>query len=97
MMNVRSYNGLFIITPDKKDALGDVKGSIASVIGENSGKIVKETEAGEKKLSHPINKKSEGVYYEVSFTAPSESISKMLKQFRINTNILRTLISVEGN
>jgi len=93
MTNVKSYTGLFIISPDKKDSLGEVKSSIGSVISENSGKVVKETEVGEKKLTYPIKKKTEGVYYEVSFTAPSESISRMMRQFQINTNILRTLIS----
>jgi len=93
MANVKSYNGLFIISPDKKESLGEVKLSIGSVISENSGKVAKENEIGEKKLAYPINKKTEGVYYEVSFTAPSESIDRMMKQFKINTDILRTLIS----
>lgn len=93
MTNVKSYTGLFIISPDKKDSLGEVKSSIGGVISENSGKVVKETEMGEKRLTYPIKKKTEGVYYEVSFTAPSESVSKMMRQFQINTNILRALIS----
>ena len=93
MVNVKSYMGLFIISPDKKDSLGDVRTSIGAVISDNSGKVVKETEMGEKKLGHAIRKKKEGVYYEVSFTAPSGSIARMMRQFSINTDILRTIIS----
>lgn len=93
MSNVKSYTGLFIISPDKRDSLGDVKTSIGSIVSDNSGKVVKETEIGEKKLAYPIRKKTEGVYYEIAFTAPSESIEKMTKQFQINTDILRTVIT----
>jgi ribosomal protein S6 len=93
MTNVKSNTGLFIISPDKKDSLGEVKSSIGSVISENSGKVVKETDMGEKKLGHPIKKKAEGVYYEVSFTAPAESVARMMRQFQINTDILRALIN----
>jgi small subunit ribosomal protein S6 len=92
MENTRSYSGLFIIVPEKQESMDDMKKTINTVIGENSGKIVKENMMGKKVLAYPIKKKTEGIYYEVTFDAEPGSIVKMMKQFRINTDILRTLI-----
>lgn len=92
MEKTRSYSGLFIIVPEKQESMDDMKKTINTVIGENTGKIVKENMMGKKVLAYPIKKKTEGIYYEVTFDAEPESIVKMMKQFRINTDILRTLI-----
>jgi small subunit ribosomal protein S6 len=92
MENMKKYSGLFIITPEKQDSFDEVKGSITSVISENSGNIVGETVMGKKNLAYPIKKRKEAVYYEIIFTAQPETVPKMMRQFRINTDILRTLI-----
>jgi small subunit ribosomal protein S6 len=90
--STRSYSGLFIVIPEKNDAFDEMKDLINSVITENSGKIEKENVMGKRTLAYPIKKKAEGIYYEVSFSAPPEGVAGMMKQFRINTDILRTLI-----
>ena len=92
MEKSRSYSGLFIITPEKQGAIDEVTAGIGSVINEKSGNIVKENMIGKKALAYPIKKKGEAIYYEVTFTALPEDVSSMMRQFRINTNILRTLI-----
>ena len=92
MEKTRSYSGLFIIIPEKQDSIEELKSGINAVISENSGNIVGENVIGKKRLSYPIKKKSEGIYYEVHFTALPGSIVNMMRQFRINTDILRTLI-----
>jgi len=94
MEKTRSYLGLFIIAPEKQDTIDEVTGSISSVISDNSGNIVKENMMGKRQLAYPIKKKEEAVYYEVSFDALPEAVSKMMRQFRINTDILRTLIDL---
>ena len=92
MEKTRSYSGLFIIVPEKEDGMDEMRKSISSVISDNSGNVVKENMMGKKSLAYPIRKKSEGIYYEVIFTALPEAISKMMRQFQINTDLLRTLI-----
>ena len=88
----RSYLGLFIIVPEKQDSMDEMKKVISSVIADNSGSVVKENMVGKKTLAYPIKKKTEGIYYEVTFDAAPETISGMMTEFRINTDILRTLI-----
>ncbi len=92
MEKARSYAGLFIIVPEQLDTMEEMTATIGSVIGENSGKVDKENLMGKRTLAYPIKKKTEGIYYEVIFTAAPESVAQMSKQFRINTKILRTLI-----
>jgi small subunit ribosomal protein S6 len=95
MENTRSYSGLFIINPDKMDSIEEVKKGIHSVIGENSGSVVETNVLGKKTLTYPIKKKSEGIYCEIVFTAPSVAISKMMRLFQINTDLLRAVVTLQ--
>ncbi len=92
MENARSYSGLFIIDPEKEEGIDDIKGKISEVISSNAGDIVKENMMGKRKLAYPIKKKTSAIYYEIDFNAEPAGILKMMRQFRINTDILRTLI-----
>jgi len=94
MEKARLYTGLFIITPEKLEAMDEVKRSIGAVISDNSGKILKDTMMGKKNLSYPIKKNNSGIYYEVNFSAMPESIEKMRRMFNINTDVLRSLIDL---
>jgi small subunit ribosomal protein S6 len=93
MENVNSYSGLFIIVPEKSDSIEDVQNAIHSIISENSGNIVSTNVLGKKTLAYPIKKKTEGVYCEIAFTAPAESIANMTRLFQINTDLLRAAIT----
>ncbi len=96
MENVKKYSGLFIITPEKVDSIEEVKAEISTAIGERSGKIVSDTLIGKKTLAYPIKKRKEAVYYEVTFTAVPADVPRMMRQFRINTDILRALVDVKA-
>jgi small subunit ribosomal protein S6 len=96
MEKERSYTALFIIAPEKSEAMDEMKEAIGAIIKENSGKIEKEDAIGKRTLSYPIKKHTTGVYYEVTLTALPSGIAAMNRQFRINTDILRTLIDIKG-
>jgi ribosomal protein S6 len=96
MENVKKYSGLFIIIPEKLDSFDEVKTGIGSVIGEKSGTVVSDTLIGKRSLAYPIKKRKEAVYYEVTFTAVPTDVPRMMRQFRINTDILRTLVDVKA-
>jgi len=94
MEKARSYTGLFIITPEKMEAMDEVKRNISAVISDNSGKILKDTMMGKKNLAYPIKKNNSGIYYEVIFSATPKNIEKMRRMFNINTDVLRSLIDL---
>lgn len=88
----RKYSALFIIAPEKEDAVDEVKNKINAIISENSGKVIKENATKKKTLASLVKKRSSGIYYEVTFNALPRDVSKMSRLFRINTDILRALI-----
>ena len=92
MENTRSYSGLFIITPELLETMEDVQGKIKAIISDNAGEVVSENMMGKKVLAYPFDKKTEGIYYEIVFNAPPESIEKITKQCGISTDIMRTVI-----
>lgn len=96
MEKEKSYTALFIIVPEKAEVMDEMKEAIGTIIKENSGKIEKEDEIGKKALAYPIKKHTTGVYYEVVLSALPSGIAAMNRQFRINTDILRTLIDSKG-
>ena len=95
MEKTQSYSALIIVDSEKAGSDEEVKTLVDSVIKENAGEIVKENMMGKRSLANTIKKKTEGIYYEVGFTASPGNISKISRQFEINTDILRTLISKE--
>ena len=92
----RKYSGLFIIATGREEAIDEVKKGINSVITDNSGMIVKEGNIVKKRLAYPIKKENEALYYEVVFDAEPASVPKMVSQFRINTDVLRTIVDRIG-
>jgi small subunit ribosomal protein S6 len=91
---VENYEGLFIIKPDIKEE--DVKGvfkTIADNVTKNSGSVKKEEVWGKKQLAYPVKKCKEGYYYKLEFTAPTSSIVKLEEAYRLNADILRTMIT----
>ncbi|MFH1798401.1 MAG: 30S ribosomal protein S6 [Candidatus Omnitrophota bacterium] len=90
--DTREYLGLFIITPEKQDTVDEAKNKINAIISENSGKVLKESITKKKMLASSVKKQTSGIYYEVTFSALPRDVSKMTRLFRINTDILRTLI-----
>lgn len=92
MKKTKKYTGLFIISPDKEDALEEVTGRIKTIITENGGKTAEEELMGKRELAYPIKKKEQAVYFELTFEADPENIARITRQYRIDNDILRTLI-----
>lgn len=91
---MNNYDGLFIVKPDLKEE--DVKHllkTIADTIVKNGGSITKEETWGKKQLTYIINKFREGYYYKLDFTAPASAIEKSEAVFKLNEDILRTMIT----
>lgn len=92
MKKEREYSALFIVDPEREDALEEIRSNLNATITDNSGDVVKENLMGKKTLAYPIKKRKEGVYLEMIFKALPEAVSELNRQFRINTDLLRSLI-----
>ena len=59
----------------------------------NGGAIKKEENWGKKQLVYPVKKSKEGYYYKLDFTAPPEAVEKLKAGYRLNADILRTMVT----
>lgn len=93
-MKMCKYEAMFVIKSElsesERKALFQ---QISDVITKNNGTVLQSNIWAEKrKLAYPIKKVQEAMYYLVNFSASPETISSMRQAYRINENILRTLI-----
>ena len=90
MARIRHYETMFIVKPTLTEE--ETKNQIDTVIGnieKNGGTIVSTEDMGTRDLAYEIDKNKRGHYYLAYFTAPSESIEELERNYRINENILR--------
>lgn len=89
-----NYEAMLLVQPNlneqqKKELFGQLNDAVAK----NGGEIVSSGIWSEKrKLSYPIKKFQEAIYYLISLKANPNSISKLSQAYRLNENIIRTLI-----
>jgi ribosomal protein S6 len=91
---VKKYECLFIIEPDAaSERFDQVKTSITQDIERYNGTVDAVEEVGQRVLSYPIRHCTEGFYYQVRFALAPETIGELRSRYRLNTDILRFLIS----
>jgi small subunit ribosomal protein S6 len=89
---IHSYETIFIIDSTlEPDAIAAKKDKFVKIITDN-GEIGEVEEWGKRKLAYPINFKTEGYYVLVNFKANVEFPKELDRRYRIDENILRTII-----
>lgn len=88
------YEALFMVRPDMAE--NDSKTllqHITDAVTKNGGEIISAGPWAERrKLYFPIKKFREAVYYLVEFTMDSTVVNKIKAQYRLNEDILRSMI-----
>ena len=91
---MENYEGIFIIKPEIKDE--DVKNVfkvISDSVTKHGGTVKKEEPWGKRSLAYPVKKAKEGHYFRLDFSAPTSAIAKLEEAYRLNDDILRTMIT----
>ena len=90
---MNSYELMYIIpsqsTDEEKEAM---IAQVNGMIEKDGGKIESVERVGNKKLAYEINKKREGFYVLVNFTAESSVPNKLGALLSITSNIMRYII-----
>lgn len=89
---MKKYEVMFIIDPTLEDAQKDatvetVKGIIAA-----EGEVENVDVWGMRKLAYPIQKKNEGYYVVIEFSADTELPKELDRRLRISDNVIRHMI-----
>jgi small subunit ribosomal protein S6 len=92
---MKRYEVMIIIKPtlseDEKKALFS---QISDAVTKNNGTVSQANVWLERrKLYFPVKKCQEGMYYLMSFSAPTEAIVKIRNVYGLNENILRVLVT----
>lgn len=87
------YEGVIVVHPRLSDSevLAFVD-KTKQMISKGGGEILSEDRWGRRKLAYPIRRSREGFYIYLKFQAKGSLISTLNQQFRIQDQILRTLI-----
>lgn len=91
---MNKYEGIFIINPSlKEEELKNVFKAISDSVTKAGGGIVKEESWGKRQLTYPINKLKEAYYYKLDFTAPGAVVSKLEGGYKLNSDIMRVMVT----
>jgi small subunit ribosomal protein S6 len=88
----RLYETTFIVNASLDDTQVDaVIGRVQDVIVKNGGTANALNKWGRKRLAYSINKKTNGFYVNVEFTAPAPLLASLERAFQLDEMILRFL------
>jgi small subunit ribosomal protein S6 len=93
---MRKYEGAFILLSnlDEEVRIAEME-KIKNIITERQGTIDKVNEWGHRRLAYEIDKKREGYYIFVEFTAGSDAVNEVDRICKISDNVVRHMITVE--
>lgn len=94
---IYSYETIFIIDAGlEEEAVTALKEKFTNLIAKN-GTVETVDEWGKRRFAYEIDKKTEGYYVLVDFTADGDFPKELDRQYRITDGILRTIIIRKDN
>ena len=90
---MREYELMAIINPEVDDrAVETTLNKFLDVVRKNNGTIENIDIWGRRRLAYEIQKKSEGIYAVVNFTATPETAAELDRVLNLNESVMRTKI-----
>lgn len=86
------YETMYIMRPDISDeAVDNTIGKYQSMITEKGGEVIETQHRGKRRLSYEINRFREGIYIQMNYQAPGDTIAPMERDMRLSEDIIRYL------
>jgi small subunit ribosomal protein S6 len=87
---VTEYEILLLLDPElDEEKQSDVVGRLRALIEKGGGTFERHDAWGRRKLAYPIDKKEEGVYHLLSFTASPETLDELSRVLKIDDDVMR--------
>ncbi len=88
----RLYEGMYILSATlSDDSRKKAWEKVLNGITEKGGEIHKIHDQGRKKLAYEINGKREGYYFVIYFTAPTQIMPEVWKEYHLHEDLIRFL------
>lgn len=94
---MREYEALILVKSDlNEENLNKEINRLAQAINHVDGQVIKFNKWIKRPLAYKIGKFKEGIYLLVNFKANPLSIKEIEKSWKLNENVLRSMIIVKG-
>ena len=92
-MTNRPYEALVILKASGTDEeMARHAAGVEALVTKLGGAVERSQPMGRRRLAFPIGRQSEGYYYLVRFTAPTQQIGELERLLRLNEVIVRFLV-----
>jgi small subunit ribosomal protein S6 len=92
-LSARRYELMVILDSDLEEKTVEPSlDTFLNVIRQSGGTVEKMDLWGRRRLSYPINKKSEGIYAVIDITAEPAAVIELDRQLNLNEAVLRTKV-----
>lgn len=89
------YETMYILRPDISDEAVDTTiGKYQDMIKEKGGEVIETQHRGKRRLSYEISRYREGIYIQMNYQAPGDTIAPMERDMRLSEDIIRYLTLV---
>ncbi len=86
----RIYEEMFIIRPDAtEEEITPIVEQLRSTVTSAGGTVDKEERWGVRKLAYRVEKRNEGYYVLMQFTAGAQTVKEVERRLRVNDNVLK--------
>lgn len=93
---MRKYEAALILLSNLEEEVRNAEvEKVKNIITERQGTIEKVNEWGQRRLAYEIDKKREGFYVFINFTAGSDAVDEIDRICKISDNVVRHMITVE--
>ena len=93
---MRKYEAALILLSNLEEEVRNTEiEKVKAIITERQGTIEKVNEWGQRRLAYEIDKKREGYYVFIDFTAGSDAVDEIDRICKISDNVVRHMITVE--
>lgn len=89
---MRKYQVMIVFNPEAKVA--EAAGEIKEYLTSSGASIEQELDLATKRLAYEISGHSEGSFYEIIFSGPTDLTAKLAESLRINDQVMRFLIKL---
>ena len=92
---MRKYEGAFILLSNLEEDVRNAEiEKVKNIITERQGTVEKVNEWGHRRLAYEIDKKREGFYVFIEFTAGADAVNEIDRICKISDNFIRHMITV---
>lgn len=93
---MRKYEAALILLSNLEEDVRNAEiEKVKNIITDRQGTIEKVNEWGQRRLAYEIDKKREGYYVFIDFTAGSDAVDEIDRICKISDNVVRHMITVE--